>query len=150
MQNHTGMNNLFLRQSYMDSWDEYRKWLERGSGWDTIILTASNDEQASGYRHELTWRREQGYLADDCDYVVLATPEGKRVGSGGATLNVLKYLALTYGEGTAQAFYGRRVLVIHSGGDSKRIPQYSTCGKLFLRYPESCRTADRLHSLMNL
>ncbi|MCD8103645.1 MAG: bifunctional fucokinase/L-fucose-1-P-guanylyltransferase [Lachnospiraceae bacterium] len=32
-------------------------------------------------------------------------------------------------------FSGRRVLVIHSGGDSKRVPQYSACGKLFSPVP---------------
>ena len=35
-------------------------------------------------------------------------------------------------EGT---FSGLRILVIHSGGDSKRIPQYSALGKLFSPVP---------------
>lgn len=30
---------------------------------------------------------------------------------------------------------GKRVLVIHSGGDSKRVPQYSALGKLFSPVP---------------
>lgn len=129
------MNNLFLSQSYKDSWDEYQRWLELGNRWDYIVLTASNEEQAAGYRQEIAYRKEQGYLADDCEYIVLADPEGKRVGSGGATLNVLKHLALNYGEGTAEVFHKSRVLVIHSGGDSKRVPQYSVCGKLFSPVP---------------
>ena len=133
--NQTNRNNLFLRQSYMDSWEEYARWLERGRGWDFIILTASNEEQAAGYREELVYRREHGYLAEDCRYLVLADPEGKRVGSGGATLNVLKMLALEYGGDSTKVFHSRRILVIHSGGDSKRIPQYSVCGKLFSPVP---------------
>lgn len=38
----------------------------------------------------------------------------KRVGSGGATLEVLKYL-----HEQEESFDGLRILVIHSGGDSK-------------------------------
>ena len=52
-----------------------------------------------------------------------------RVGSGGATLSVLKWLAENGG------WEGKRVLVIHSGGDSKRVPQYSALGKLFSPVP---------------
>lgn len=39
-----------------------------------------------------------------------------RVGSGVAKLSVLKWLAENGG------WEGKRVLVIHSGGDSKRVP----------------------------
>ena len=48
----------------------------------------------------------------------------------GATLEVLKYLYEQEG-----SFDGLRVLVIHSGGDSKRVPQYSALGKLFFPVP---------------
>lgn len=135
MLNYTTINNLFLRQSYIDSWEVYEKWLEQGKGWDFVILTASNDAQAAGYRQEIKWRKQNGYLAQDCEYIVLPDPDGKRVGSGGATLNVLKCLAVEYGDSTASIFHGKRVLVIHSGGDSKRVPQYSVCGKLFSPVP---------------
>lgn len=135
MLNYTRMNNLFLRQSYIDSWEEYQKWLERGKSWDYIVLTASNEAQAAGYRQEIALRKQNGYLSQDCEYIVLSDPEGKRVGSGGATLNVLKCLAMEYGDGTASIFKRKRVLVIHSGGDSKRVPQYSVCGKLFSPVP---------------
>lgn len=135
MKNYRQIKNLFLRQSYIDSWAEYQNWLERECGWDYIILTASNDAQALGYSQEIEWRSRQGYLPKSCEYLVLADPEGKRVGSGGATLNVLKVLAQQYGDGSAAVFKGKKILVIHSGGDSKRIPQYSVCGKLFSPVP---------------
>lgn len=63
-------------------------------------------------------------------YAVLPDPDGKRVGSGGATLNVLRYV-----HENAGSFENQRILVIHSGGDSKRVPQYSACGKLFSPVP---------------
>ena len=135
MINYKSLNNLFLRQSYLDSWQEYQSCLEKGTLWDYIVLTASNEAQATGYRKELLSRLEEGYLPANCEYIVLPDPEDKRVGSGGATLNVLRHLAEQYGDGTASIFYGKRILVIHSGGDSKRIPQYSVCGKLFSPVP---------------
>lgn len=135
MTNYKQLNNLFLRQSYLDSWQEYQSWLEKGTAWDYIILTASNEAQAAGYRKEILSRVEEGYLPASCEYIVLPDPEGKRVGSGGATFNVLRHLALKYGDGTASIFRENRILVIHSGGDSKRIPQYSVCGKLFSPVP---------------
>ena len=44
-------------------------------------------------------------------------------------MSVLKWLAENGG------WAGKRVLVIHSGGDSKRVPQYSALGKLFSPVP---------------
>ena len=46
------MNNLFLRQSYLDSWEDYERSLKKKSfiKWDYIILTASNEAQATAYR----------------------------------------------------------------------------------------------------
>lgn len=105
------------------------------TGWDYVILTASNEEQAKGYRLQIEHRRENGLIPDDCVYEVLPDPEGKRVGSGGATFHVLRYLTERIGERADECLKGKKVLVIHSGGDSKRVPQYSVCGKLFSPVP---------------
>ena len=125
---------LFLQQSYIDAWEDYRRALRKRSFpcWDYIVLTASNEDQASVYRKEIEYRLNNNLLPGKTKYVVLPDPEGKRVGSGGATLNVLKYLAEA--EGGSRAFR-KKILVIHSGGDSKRVPQYSVCGKLFSPVP---------------
>ncbi len=55
---------------------------------------------------------------------------GQRVGSGGATFSAIRYVKKHAG-----TLEGKRILVIHSGGDSKRVPQYSACGKLFSPVP---------------
>ena len=68
---------------------------------------------------------------------------GKRVGSGGATLNVLR--AIAEAEGTGD-FTGKKILVIHSGGDSKRVPQYSAMGKLFSPVPHELPDGKNLHT----
>ena len=118
----------------MDAWEDYRRALRKRSFpcWDVIVLTASNEDQAAAYRKEIEYRLQNNLLPGKTKYAVLSDPGGKRVGSGGATLNVLRYLAET--EGGRSAFE-KKILVIHSGGDSKRVPQYSVCGKLFSPVP---------------
>ena len=136
--NYKKMKNLFLRQSYLDSWEDYENSLRKPSfiKWDYIILTASNEEQARTYREQIDYRLAQGLLPAGTHYAVLPDPDGKRVGSGGATFHVLKYIAeKEQQESAANLFKNRRILVIHSGGDSKRVPQYSACGKLFSPVP---------------
>lgn len=125
---------LFLAQSYRDAWDDYTRMLSRPdyTAWDYIVLTASNAQQAEGYFAQLELRRQERLLPDHTRFAVLPDPDGKRVGSGGATLSVLRYIAEK--EGKAD-FTGLRILVIHSGGDSKRVPQYSALGKLFSPVP---------------
>ncbi len=129
------MKNLFLRQSYQDAWEEYEKSLTKKYfiRWDYVILTASNEEQAAAYQAQLDARLEQGRLPRQTVYKVLPDPDGKRVGSGGATFHVMKYIS---GQSEDErCFRNKRILVIHSGGDSKRVPQYSACGKLFSPVP---------------
>lgn len=132
------MQHMFLQQSYQDCYEAYEKSLESAHyiKWDYVILTASNEAQAEVYREQIAYRLNEGYLSAHTKYEVLSDPEGKRVGSGGATLNVLCYIAKdAQGGENTNPFAGKRVLVIHSGGDSKRVPQYSVCGKLFSPVP---------------
>ena len=126
--------SLFLSQSYQDNWDDYQRSLtnENFSCWDYVILTASNEQQASGFRAQIQQRQSAGVLPAKTKFAVIPDPEGKRVGSGGATLGVLRYIAEDIGSAD---FSGLRILVIHSGGDSKRVPQYSALGKLFSPVP---------------
>lgn len=130
------MKNLFLRQSYLDSWEDYERSLRKQNfiKWDYIILTASNEDQAAAYRMQIHERLEKGLLPGTTHYAVLPDPKGKRVGSGGATFQVMKYIGEQHPE-EENPFKNRRVLVIHSGGDSKRVPQYSATGKLFSPVP---------------
>lgn len=144
--NYKKMKNLFLRQSCLDSWEDYENSLRKPSfpGWDYLILTASNEEQARTCREQINYRLQRGLLPERTHYAVLPDPGGKRVGSGGATFHVLQYIAerelmLRERDGGGKAdenlFGGKRFMVIHSGGDSRRVPQYSACGKLFSPVP---------------
>lgn len=122
--------SLFLSQAYRDCWDDYSRSLKlkKFPRWDYVILTASNEQQAEGFRKHLEERKS--FLPKHTKFVAIPDRDGKRVGSGGATLEVLKYL-----RSKEESFEKLRVLVIHSGGDSKRVPQYSALGKLFSPVP---------------
>lgn len=128
--------NLFLRQSYLDCYDEYESTLTnpRAVLWDYVFLTASGEDQAEAYRHQIESRLASGRLPRATRFCVLPDPDGKRVGSGGATLNVLREIVRDRG---SSDFTDLRILVIHSGGDSRRVPQYSACGKLFSPVPRT-------------
>ena len=91
---------------------------------DVLVVTASNEAQARGYRAMVA--PLVGALAEKI--LVVPDPGGKRVGSLGSTVGVLKKL----GDVTK-----KRVLICHSGGDSKRLPSYAAIGKAFVPVPDS-------------
>ena len=90
---------------------------------DVLVVTASNEAQARGYRAMVA--PLVGALAKKI--LVVPDPGGKRVGSLGSTVGVLKKL------GDVSKM---RVLVCHSGGDSKRLPSYAAIGKAFVPVPD--------------
>jgi len=130
----SNFTSLFLSQSYKDAWADYSRSLHNSKFvcWDYVILTASNDLQAKGYEAQINERKKNGTLPKQTQFLVIPDKDGKRVGSGGATLGVINEIVKR--EGKAD-FSGLRILVIHSGGDSKRVPQYSALGKLFSPVP---------------
>lgn len=142
------IKSLFLSQAYQDAWEDYNRSVHNSNyiKWDYVILTASNEAQAEAFRLQINERLQKNVLPAETKYAVLADPEGKRVGSGGATFNVIRFLAEELLEDIdivgafdekeiTNIFDGKRILVIHSGGDSKRVPQYSAIGKLFSPVP---------------
>ena len=84
---------------------------------DRIIITAANAAQARGYVAQTAADRRVSVIAD---------PGGRRVGSLGATVNLLRRL---FPRGLAK---GEHVLVCHSGGDARRTPGYAAMGKAFV------------------
>lgn len=118
---------------------------------DHILLTAANERQARGYRAQVEWRRAHGLIPSGTAVHVLPDPGGRRVGSLGATVNAFRHLA---GVLAAQAapppralaalFGGQRILVCHSGGDSRRTPSYSAQGKVFIDMPVPARNGQSL------
>lgn len=103
---------------------------------DVIVVTSANEAQAEGYRAQVAWRVAHGVIPQKTEVLVIPDPGGRRIGSLGATLNVFCELAKSY----ADPFTNRRILICHSGGDSRRTPAYAAMGKAFTPLP--CRTED--------
>jgi fucokinase len=97
--------------------------------WDFIFLTAMNEKQALSYRKQIEYRLKTGVLRNSSGCIVVPDTDGKRIGSGGAVFNVLKHIRDKSVDD--DCFLDKRILIINSGGDSMRIPQYSACGKIF-------------------
>lgn len=88
---------------------------------EAVILTVGTIEQKK-LCEKLTAGFEEAF---DADFVVVSDEDfGGRIGSGGALIGVI------------QKFYetGRKLLVINSGGYSKRSVNYSVRGKLFANF----------------
>ncbi|MGA2255420.1 MAG: L-fucokinase, partial [Thermoguttaceae bacterium] len=113
--------------------------------WDYLILTASNEIQAVAYRGQLELRADLGLLTNARHKLVVADPGGRRVGSGGSTICCLmEVLCREMGdraEGLGDSDQWKetlqrlRILIVHAGGDSRRLPAYSSCGKAFVPLP---------------
>ena len=80
--------------------------------------------------HKLTGKDSGEWYCD-------SDPIDKKVGSGGGTASVLAsaYKAEKF-EGTFSEWLSlRKRMVIHSGGESRRLPAYAPCGKSLLPMP---------------
>ncbi|HMA53450.1 MAG TPA: hypothetical protein VKT17_03265, partial [Acidobacteriota bacterium] len=115
--------------------------------WDYLIVTASNARQAEAYEKLIRLRESLGLIHGVRRVLVVPDPGGLRVGSGGSTVHCLiRVLTLELGSrhGDRERFdpaawariFGRlRVLIVHAGGDSRRLPPYGPCGKIFVPVP---------------
>lgn len=113
--------------------------------WDYLIVTASNEAQAQAYQGQLDLRKKLGLIGGVKNVEVVVDPKGQRIGSGGSTIYALlkvlsreirptriKKFPLASLEETLNRL---RILIIHAGGDSRRLPAYSSCGKIFIPIP---------------
>ena len=118
----------YLADIYNYVCEDYQNNINNSSYyWDYVIITASNKRQALIYEKQLELRKE--YLPKYTKYLVIPDDDGLRIGSAGATLSVIGKIYELEGN------LDKKVLLIHSGGQSVRIPQYSLTGKLFSPIP---------------
>lgn len=113
--------------------------------WDYLIVTASNEAQGSAYEKQLSHRQTLGLLSQFRNVLVVTDPGGKRIGSGGSTIlcimRILECELKTHrAAGSAsfdieQTLKRLRVMIVHAGGDSRRLPAYGPCGKIFIPVP---------------
>ncbi|KAK4411524.1 Bifunctional fucokinase/fucose pyrophosphorylase, partial [Sesamum angolense] len=146
--------------------------------WDAIVLTAASPEQAELYNWQLNRAKRMGRIAPSTITLAVPDPNGRRIGSGAATLNAISALAkhlhqLSLVDVPPQSlsivtkalfvcaaqfnslvsnkfvnvwiagFYEvsslisrkKHILLLHAGGDSKRVPWANPMGKVFLPLP---------------
>ncbi|XVF72991.1 hypothetical protein PTKIN_Ptkin12aG0165500 [Pterospermum kingtungense] len=115
--------------------------------WDAIVLTAASPEQARLYDWQLRRAKRMGRIASSTVTLAVPDPDGQRIGSGTATLNAIHALAQHYqkvvpfenggscGDGLVSLMGKKHILLLHAGGDSKRVPWANPMGKVFLPLP---------------
>lgn len=114
---------------------------------DTCIITASDERQAGVFQNLLGRRLKRGLYPREIDFRVYSDPPAGRAGSGGGTLWALlsllrdEGLNLMRGCGRGEVdealarLVSRRILVIHAGGEARRLPCYVPEGKIFAPVP---------------
>ncbi|KAL5719039.1 fucokinase [Ranunculus cassubicifolius] len=125
--------------------------------WDAIILTAASPEQAQLYQWQLNRAKRMGRIAIDTVTLTVPDPLGSRIGSGAATINAISVMiqhfthlegqngengqkfdldmTLSDEERMIEIMSSKHVLLLHAGGDSKRVPWANPMGKVFLPLP---------------
>ncbi|RLN42029.1 bifunctional fucokinase/fucose pyrophosphorylase [Panicum miliaceum] len=128
--------------------------------WDAVVLTAASPEQAALYNRQLERAQSLGRFPACTTAIAVPDPDGARIGSGAATLHavasLVRHLAAQAskediaeflpeandcsGDESALAAAARfmakkHVLLLHAGGDSKRVPWANPMGKAFLPLP---------------
>ena len=91
---------------------------------DYIVVTAPSETSTLAFELEI---RRSGILPDSSALLCVSDPATSRLGSGGGTLNALSYIP-------DSDLANKRVAVIHSGGESRRAPLHSVCGKCFASF----------------
>ncbi|XP_041000623.1 bifunctional fucokinase/fucose pyrophosphorylase isoform X1 [Juglans microcarpa x Juglans regia] len=138
---------------------------DRVPTWDAIVLTAASPQQAQLYDWQLSRAKRMGRISASTITLAVPDPDGQRIGSGAATLHAIHALAAhyhklglhldpedAYDQQVATAdnnstnnasshmpmvrFLAKRhILLLHAGGDSKRVPWANPMGKVFLPLP---------------
>ncbi|WKY01389.1 hypothetical protein Q1695_015410 [Nippostrongylus brasiliensis] len=109
--------------------------------WDLLVLTAGSERQRQNFELILGEVNTSPYCRKTM--VIADYPPNVKIGSGGATLNVLRIIE--------ESTCGKKVLLIHSGGLSQRTPQLSAFGKVFATLPNGSTVLEmKLRSYKSL
>lgn len=136
-----------IEQAYRESWSLFQRTLNAPRGvwpqWDWVVITAANERQARSYRLQIEWRIRENLLPRTIRFLIVPDPMGRKIGSGGATVNALAEIIRSQtrrarkskGPEPAERLNWKRILILHSGGESRRLPHCSAFGKIFGRVP---------------
>ncbi|KAK3812272.1 MAG: L-fucokinase-domain-containing protein [Benniella sp.] len=102
--------------------------------WDVVVVTAGDAQQRLVYEQRINQELDGGRIPSQAKYHVVDDPPGSKIGSGGSTLLVMKVLKDLY---PPEFLNKARVLLIHAGGYSTRLPHVSARGKVFTILPQA-------------
>ncbi|XP_070816807.1 fucose-1-phosphate guanylyltransferase [Chaetodon trifascialis] len=116
--------------------------LQPGEFWDVVVLTAVDVSQREAYELQIHEKVDRKELPLGVHYKVFSDPPGTKIGNGGSTLCALQQLTDIYGKSLSRL----RVILIHAGGFSQRLPSASALGKIFTAMP----LGDPLYQMLEL
>lgn len=116
--------------------------VQQGAFWDLVIITAVDESQREAYELQIREKVQRKELPLGPHYRVFSDPPGAKIGNGGSTFYALQQLSDNYGEALGRF----RVILIHAGGWSQRLPSASALGKIFSALP----LGDPLYQMLEL
>ncbi|XP_041359640.1 fucose-1-phosphate guanylyltransferase-like [Gigantopelta aegis] len=99
--------------------------------WDVVVITTLDEAQRMAFQLQIDEKHRRNELPLDLPILIITDPPGIRIGNGGSTLIALTYLEKEYGDKLSN----KKVLLIHAGGWSQRMPSASALGKIFSALP---------------
>ncbi|KAM4549199.1 fucose-1-phosphate guanylyltransferase [Odontesthes bonariensis] len=116
--------------------------VQPGEFWDVVAVTAVDGSQREAYELQISEKIDRKELPLGTHYKVFSDPPGSKIGNGGSTLNALQQLNDIYGKALSRM----RVILIHAGGFSQRLPSASALGKIFMALP----LGDPIYQMLEL
>ena len=101
--------------------------------WDLVVLTTVDSAQKEAFLLQIEEKRERGELPTDLPIHLVCDPPGVRIGNGGSTLVAIETLHIKYGS----KLFDKKVLLVHAGGWSQRMPSCTVLGKAFFPLPRT-------------
>lgn len=116
--------------------------VQPGEFWDVVVVTAADVSQKEAYELQIRGKVDRKELPLGVHYKVFSDPPGSKIGNGGSTLHALQQLSDIYEKTLSRL----RVILIHAGGLSQRLPSASALGKIFTAVP----LGDPLYQMLEL
>ncbi|KAH9495920.1 hypothetical protein Btru_013683 [Bulinus truncatus] len=99
--------------------------------WDVVVITTADAAQEEAFQLQINQKKIRNELPIDLPIHIVSDPEGIRIGNGGSTFTALEFLEEIYGD----KMYEQKILMIHAGGWSQRMPSSTVLGKIFSLLP---------------
>uniref|UniRef100_A0AC35G564 L-fucokinase domain-containing protein n=1 Tax=Panagrolaimus sp. PS1159 TaxID=55785 RepID=A0AC35G564_9BILA len=113
--------------------------------WDYLIIAAGNNYQGKLFEFQLEQLKD--YILQYANKYYVQVDKYPGIGAGMATAHIISRLL----EEQKETAENLKVLVIHSGGFSKRLPHAAPFGKIFTNLPDgSCILEHKLKTYRNI